>query len=182
LFAPQISRERERGAGDLGLPPIVIWHTVWLTERDRFMSTTLRIADIMTREVLTLPPDMAAAEAALALAEHGVSGAPVREADGRIVGILSRSDLTDPERQPGKAAPTVRDLMTPGLLTLRESDLAMNAVRLMVREEIHRIVVLDADGELAGIVTRSDVMRALVAGDPLDESDDRGPSGPVTIH
>ena len=136
----------------------------------------------MTREVLTLPPDLPAEEAAAALAAHGVSGAPVREPDGRIVGILSRGDLTDPERRPPRGAPTVRDLMTPGLLTLRESDLAMNAVRLMVREEVHRIVVLDDAGELAGIVTRSDVMRALVAGDPLDDSDEHGLPRPFTIH
>jgi CBS-domain-containing membrane protein len=146
------------------------------------MTTTLKIADIMTREVLALPPDMPAEEAAAALAEHGVGGAPVREGDGRIVGILSRADLTDPDRGPRGAARTVRDLMTPGILTLRDSDLAMNAVRLMVREDVHRIIILDETGELAGIVTPSDVLRALVAGDPIDESPERDPSDPVTIH
>jgi predicted transcriptional regulator len=145
------------------------------------MTNTLKIADIMTRDVLVLPPDMPVEEAAAALAEHGIGGAPVREADGRIVGILSRADLTDPERPRG-AARSVRDLMTPGILTLRDSDLAMNAVRLMVREDVHRIVILDDAGELAGIVTPSDVLRALVAADPLDESSGNDPSDPVTIH
>ena len=142
----------------------------------------LKIADIMTRDVFTLAPDQPADEAADALAARGVSGAPVRDASGRIVGVLSRSDLTDPERRPPGVARTVGDLMTPGMLALRDSDLAMNAVRLMVREEVHRIIILDEAGELAGIVTASDVLRALVAGDPLDESSDGDPSDPVTIH
>src|SRR5215471_13940796 len=142
----------------------------------------LKIADIMTRDVFTLAPDQPADEAADALAARVVSGAPVRDAKGRIVGVLSRSDLSDPERRPQGTPRTVGDLMTPGMLALRDSDLAMNAVRLMVREEVHRIIVLDDDGELAGIVTPSDVLRALVAGDSLDETDEPGPPGPVTIH
>jgi len=145
------------------------------------ITPALKIADIMTREVFTLSPDLPADEAAASLAAHGVGGAPVLEADGRIVGILSRTDLTDPERRRPGTSPTVRDLMTPGMLALRASDTAMNAVRLMVREEVHHVIVLGERGELAGIVTSSDVLRALVAGDPED-APAGDPSDPATIH
>jgi CBS domain-containing protein len=123
----------------------------------------LSVADIMSRNVLTLSPEMSADEAARALAERGISGAPVSDRTGRLIGVLSRTDLADPERRPTMARPrTVGELMTAGLLTLRESEPAMNAIRLMVREEVQRIVVLDDDGRLVGIVTPSDVLAALV--------------------
>jgi CBS domain-containing membrane protein len=141
----------------------------------------LKIGDIMSRDVLTLPPDMPAHDAAAALAQRGISGAPVVDTSGRLVGILSLTDLTDPERRPRTSACTVGHLMTPALLTLHDSDLAMNAVRLMVREQIHRVVVLDDDGQLAGIVTPADIVRALAAGARIDDdAPDPGPARPAT--
>jgi CBS-domain-containing membrane protein len=143
----------------------------------------IQIGHIMTRDVFTLSTTATADQAARALTERGIGGAPVRDGAGRLVGVVSRTDLADPERRPPAGRPlTVADVMTPALLALRESDTAMNAVRLMVREEVHRIVVLDEDGELCGIITPTDVLRALGLGDPLagDEDDGRG-NGPVTI-
>jgi CBS-domain-containing membrane protein len=141
----------------------------------------LKISDVMTRDVFTLSPQASAEEAAWALAVRGISGAPVRDSGGRLLGVISRTDLTDPERRPIEAGQrTVGELMTPGLLTLRDSDLAMNAVRLMVREEVHRIIILDDDGELAGIVTPTDVLRAMSGGAGLDQENEQ--AGPVTIH
>jgi CBS domain-containing protein len=130
----------------------------------------LRIADIMSRNVFVLAPEMPADEAARALAARGISGAPVQDRSGRLIGVLSRSDLADPERRPAHAGTrTVGDLMTPGLLTLHDSEPAMSAIQLMVREEVQRIVVLDDGGALVGIVTPSDVLAALVGAgsDPL---------------
>jgi len=122
----------------------------------------LQVADIMSRNVFTLSPDVSADAAAAALAARGISGAPVRDRSGRLVGVLSSADLADPERRPPGARPrTVAELMTPALLTLRETDPAMSAVRLMVREDVGRIIVLDDHGDLAGIVTISDVLAAL---------------------
>jgi CBS-domain-containing membrane protein len=144
----------------------------------------LTIADIMTRDVFTLTPDLSAADAAAALVSRGFSGAPVRDAAGRVLGVLSRTDLTDPDRRPPGSARSVADLMTPGLLALRASDPVMSAVRLMVREEVHRIVVLDEHGGLAGIVTPSDVLRALIAGDDLQDPGTAGDHSdpPSTLH
>jgi CBS-domain-containing membrane protein len=143
---------------------------------------TLKIADIMTRDVFALSPEQRAEDAAWELAVRGISGAPVRDGAGRLLGVLSRTDLTDPERHPRHGARTVADLMTPALLTLRDSDLAINAVKLMVREEVHRIIVLNDDGELAGIVTPADVLRALADGDPIDPPPAPSAAGAVTIH
>src|SRR3978361_2260405 len=132
----------------------------------------LKIRDIMSRDVFTFEPTTSVDQAAWALCAARVGGAPVRDGMGRLLGVISRSDLTDPERNPaGFGRGTVRDLMTPALLTLRASDVAMNAVRLMVREDIHRIIVLDDHGELVGILTSTDIMRALVESGTLADTE-----------
>lgn len=163
--------------------PIVIWNTLWFTEHRSSMSATLKIADIMTREVLTLSPELSADEAQAALRARGFAGAPVRAANGRIVGVVSWADLVTTSRGAGGETRTVAELMMPAPSALRDTDLAMNAVRLMVREEVQRVVgviVLDERGELAGIVTPRDVLRALLDGE--EPADDPGGAGPATIH
>jgi len=125
----------------------------------------LKIADIMTSDVFTLPASCRADQAAWELSVRGYTGAPVRDDSGRLVGVLSRSDLADPERNEGPLeGRDVQELMTPGIFTLRAEDLVMNAVKLMVREGIHRVVVTDGDRKLVGIVTSSDVLHALMRG------------------
>jgi predicted transcriptional regulator len=118
----------------------------------------LKISDVMTRDVFTLAASTPAETAAWELSVRGFTGAPVRDARGRLVGVLSRSDLTDPERhQGGIEAKEVRDLMTPGLFTLNPSEPVVRAARLMVREGIGRVLVMDR-GEMVGIVTSSDIL------------------------
>lgn len=122
------------------------------------------VSDIMTRDVFRISPEASGEDAAWALSARGISGAPVCDAAGHLLGVISRSDLTDPERAVVRGEQKVRELMTPALITLRASDEVMSAVALMVREEVHRVLVLDEDGELAGIVTPADVLRALLDG------------------
>jgi predicted transcriptional regulator len=119
----------------------------------------LKISDVMTQDVFTLADSTPAETAAWELAVRGYTGAPVRDARGRLVGVLSRSDLNDPERIQGSLeTKEVRDLMTPALFTLDPSEPATRAARLMVREGIGRVVVTDKTGALVGIVTSSDIL------------------------
>ena len=136
----------------------------------------IRIGDIMTRDVFVLPASASADEAVVALVVRDIGAAPVRDAEGRIVGVVSRADLTDPDRvaairgshkESGRRL-AVGDLMTPGFTAARPSDLAIDAARLLVEEAAHRLLILD-DGGLAGIVTPTDVLRAL-AHAPADEA------------
>jgi len=128
---------------------------------------TLRIRDIMTPEVKTLPAAESAEEAARRLCHWRVGGAPVIDR-GRIVGVLSKSDLVDPQNRPSEdGQPTVDAVMTPLVYAVRPSDPAMLAVRLMAEEGIHRVVVVDQGGKLAGIVSTMDVIRALAKGEQV---------------
>lgn len=129
----------------------------------------LRIRHIMTPGLFTLEEGASAEEAAWALTRRHIGGAPARDAAGNLVGVLSKSDLVDPEpAQWIKKEPTVGDLMNPAVVTLYAEDPAMAAVAEMAKNNIHRIVVLGADSEPVGIVTAMDVVRALYRGDRFE--------------
>jgi predicted transcriptional regulator len=131
----------------------------------------LKISDVMTRDVFTLAASAPAQQAAWELSARGFTGAPVRDERGRLVGMLSRTDLLDPERnRAGAVAKQVQDLMTPALFTLHPSEPVSRAVRLMVREGIRRVVIMERSGEMVGIITASDVLRQLAYGDGIDSA------------
>jgi CBS-domain-containing membrane protein len=132
----------------------------------------LRIKDIMTKRVYIVDAEASAEEAAWGLTRRHIGGAPARDADGNLVGVLSSSDLVNPEpAQWIRGEATVGDLMNPDVITLSADDPAMAAVDQMAKRAIHRIVVLDQDSKLAGIVTPMDVVRALAAGRRFDLPD-----------
>lgn len=138
-------------------------------------------ADLMTREVFTLPARLSLAGAAWALAHRGLSGAPVRDADGTLLGMLSETELLE-ARFGGDAAVvdeglddlagaragdddrTIADILTPALLAVAPDDPIGEVVALMIAHRAHRIVVLDDEGELLGIIATIDVVRAAAAG------------------
>jgi len=129
----------------------------------------LRIKDIMTRNVYSVDTDASAEEAAWGFTRRHIGGAPARDADGNLVGVLSSSDLVNPEPQQWiRGEATVGDLMNPDVISLYAEDPAMAAVNEMANRNIHRIIVLDTESRLAGIVTPLDVVRALARGERFD--------------
>lgn len=121
----------------------------------------MRVRDIMTSGVLTLSPSMPLDEAGWTLSHHGIGGAPVTK-DGVVVGVLSKSDLVD--RWPGGKSLRVADAMTPMVLFVRPEAPASAAVGMMLAEGVHRVLVIGQGGELLGIVTATDVLRAIDRG------------------
>lgn len=126
-------------------------------------------------------------EAARVLVEARVHGAPVIDAEGRLVGIVSLLDLVDgePDSREGTEIP-VAARMTPAVITIDAAATVYEAAARMVHASVHRLVVLDEAKRPIGIVTPTDVLRAAVnlqegfrlrptpAGEP-DASDGRGP-------
>jgi CBS-domain-containing membrane protein len=126
----------------------------------------LKLSDIMNPDVFMLSASAPADQAAWELAMRGFTGAPVRDESGRLVGVLSRSDLMDPERNEGSLeTKEVQDLMTRAIFALSPDAPVIRAIRLMVREGIHRVVVMDDDRDVVGIVTSTDVLNALARGE-----------------
>jgi predicted transcriptional regulator len=118
------------------------------------------VREVMEPHVFWVPTDMPLGRVAEQLAEQQISGAPACSPDGRIVGMISLTDLTEHYGGVNELR-LVRDVMTPEVLTVREGEPLEAAIRLMAFEGVHRLVVLDDERRLAGIVTSMDVLREL---------------------
>ena len=118
------------------------------------------VGEVMEPHVFWVPTDMPLHRAAEELAARQISGAPACLPDGRIVGVVSQTDLT--EHYGGvHELRLVCDVMTPEILTVSQSDPLERAIGLMAFEGVHRLFVLDSDEHLAGIITSMDVLREL---------------------
>lgn len=140
------------------------------------MSQPRLVAEVMNRHVLTVMGEMTLGDLAEFLIGHGISGAPVVDADKRLLGVVSMTDITRDlavssmsERasvscgRPDDTASLtvqVRDVMTPVANVLEEQATVVEAARLMAGHHIHRLLVTSGpDRELVGIVTSMDLLR-----------------------
>lgn len=134
----------------------------------------LKVKDLMTRDVLTIAPNTSVREAAEILSTERVSGTPVVRL-GKLVGMLSAADLldfiaalpADPDAVSGGLEHgilddhTVEEAMTRGPLTTIAPDApASRAAEVMKEENIHRLPVVEG-GRLVGIISTSDVVKAV---------------------
>ncbi|MEY2979819.1 MAG: hypothetical protein RL562_46 [Planctomycetota bacterium] len=123
-----------------------------------------RAASFMQRKVFVLRPEMTLDQAAHDLLRHGFSGAPVVDASGRVLGVVSELDCLEAlaasafDQAP---AGLVADRMHRTLDTIAP-DTDLFAVVQRFRENVHRrLLVVDESAHLVGIVARRDVLRAL---------------------
>ncbi len=136
---------------------------------------TLKVKDVMTRNVVCVSMDISLAEAAAIFVEKKISGAPVVDQQNRCVGILSATDYVKHERfmPDADAAATdqqaVRDQMSKGVQSVRPEQTLLTAARMMCVRHVHRLPVLDADGQPVGLITSMDVVAAMV--NAFDERD-----------
>jgi len=133
------------------------------------MMRELRVCDVMSAGVVFLWTHFTLDEAWQVFHDRGISGAPVLNERGRLVGVLSKSDLADPRHRPPLGPGTVEHAVTRVAYAVRASDPVMTAVRLMIDHGIHRALVLNEDGTVAGIVAPMDVLRALARGEMMVE-------------
>ncbi|HTE51889.1 MAG TPA: CBS domain-containing protein [Kofleriaceae bacterium] len=119
------------------------------------------LARIMTRKVVCARPEMDASYLRERLLERGVSGAPVVDDWGRVVGVVSRTDLLEHEVTSLRQGKTVADIMMPLVFTLQPEAPIGQAAALMAYEGVHRIVVVDGSGCVVGVVTSLDISRWL---------------------
>ena len=126
------------------------------------MNTYVR--DIMTTDVVTVRPDTPHQTVAAMLRQHRVSGFPVADDDGKVVGVVTETDLVAlvagrrHRRHRAAEQATAGDLMSHPAVTVGPDDPVKTAARLMRKQRLQRLPVVDRDGRLAGIVSRSDVL------------------------
>jgi CBS domain-containing protein len=126
------------------------------------------VADLMTANPVSLREDATIAEAIACLTDRGISGAPVIDAAGRAVGVITEADVTVHARERIKGWTSeeddhtfVRDVMTPAVFTLRPEAPAVTAIEHMRALNVHRIFIVDDAGVVVGVVTALDVLRHL---------------------
>jgi CBS domain-containing protein len=120
------------------------------------------IADVMSRRVCCVRPDVTIEAVTKLLLENGFSGAPVVDEEGHPMGVISKTDLlrlgADSPATPPACA-TVGDVMMPMAFSLDERvPLALGAA-MMATEGVHRLPIVDADGKVVGILSALDILR-----------------------
>jgi CBS domain-containing protein len=150
------------------------------------------VRELMTTDVVVVHPSAPLKEAAQLLARHRISGVPVVESDGTVVGILSEADVLVQERggrrldagllglifDPDAAwrekvgARTVGEAMSAPAVVIGPNRPVYEAASRMLEEGVNRLPVID-DDTLVGIVTRADLVRAFVRDDETIEREIR---------
>lgn len=119
------------------------------------------VRDVMTRNVVTLPPEATAETAIETLVEQRISGAPVVDAEGRLLGVITEYHLLKIASFPSLQDQTVAELMTKAVWVITEDAELADAAELLSKHRIRRLPVVD-HGRVVGVVSRRDIIRHLL--------------------
>ena len=130
-----------------------------------------RLHHLMNHEVICAAEDLELGAVVGLMSRHRIGCIPVVDAQGRAIGMLTKTDLVEHLDSTLRRADTLprraRELMMPLALTLPDSATVLRAASLMVLEDIHHVLVVSEAGFLAGVVSAQDIVRWLVYSDQL---------------
>lgn len=148
----------------------------------------MKAMEIMTKDVITVTPEATVKEIVKLVVEHKISGVPVVDAAGKLVGIVTEGDLLHKEVAPRLPdvinilgaiiyfhgvkryhedfkklmAGTAQELMTAEVITVGPEADADAVGELMISRNIKRVPVINAEGKLLGIISRADIVKMLL--------------------
>jgi CBS domain-containing protein len=114
--------------------------------------------DVMQTNLVTIPVDSTVADAIGVLMEHDISGAPVVDEQGILVGIISELQFLEAVYTPEIMSHRVEGFITRDVLTVTEEATLAEVTNILVLHRIRRVPVT-REGRLAGIITRRDLLR-----------------------
>jgi CBS domain-containing protein len=114
----------------------------------------MKAREIMTRDVLSILDEATIEEAARMLARNRISGLPVVNGAGLLLGLVTEHDLI------AKSGRTVSDIMSRGVITVSPDTEVEQVQHLLTNQRIRRVPVVE-DGMVVGIVSRSDLVRQI---------------------
>lgn len=138
----------------------------------------MNVVDLMTTGVSTVTPDTSLRDAAREMFRSQVSGLPVTDDDGLLVGIITEADflrleLSRFESDNPAAVESVGDIMTRAVETIGPNTPLVEAAKVMVVREVKRLPVVDDSDRLVGIISRMDVVNAFTRPDEVIEDEIR---------
>ncbi|WP_298523830.1 CBS domain-containing protein [uncultured Methanobrevibacter sp.] len=128
-------------------------------------TTTIRsipkktVGDIASRDVISFKMDCSIKEAAKKLTANEIDGAPVMK-DGKVVGVFTVTDLVQAIAEDNENL-TVGELMSTNVVIVNEDLKIANAIEVMLKKSISRLIIADNDNNLLGIVTRTDLIDSI---------------------
>ena len=148
----------------------------------------MRVLDIMTIDVLTVSPEDSLKTAARQMVERGVSGLPVIDGNGKLVGIITEADFLEREADRSRGglldallhkpevvveAETVGEVMSSHPVVIYPEASVTEAARVMSHHHVKRLPVVNDDGVLQGIISRGDVVTVFTRPDDVIEDEVR---------
>jgi CBS domain-containing protein len=142
----------------------------------------LSVSEVMSTRLVSVTPETGFKRCASLMREHRISGLPVVDGGGRPLGVVSETDLLAKERRPGlplltwlhpgrtidhlrAQGTTAGEVMTAPAETIPLHASVVVAARRLHDTGIRRLLVVDEEGRLAGLVTRNDLLRAFLRSD-----------------
>ena len=116
----------------------------------------MRARDIMTHTVITIGPEETIQDVARLLSEYHISGAPVVNGDGHMIGLVTEADLIS------KDGAKVADIMTTRVITAREDTPVEEIAQILTSNRFKRLPIV-RDGRLVGVVSRADIVRMMAS-------------------
>jgi CBS-domain-containing membrane protein len=151
-------------------------------EKARPARHRIPVADVMSGDVVCVTREVSIEALAALFLERSISAAPVVDADGRAIGMVSKTDLVREHWERGDAhelcardevsdgmhvaavaRATVGEIMTPLVFTLREDDPLSRAAAVMAAEDVHHLPIVDLEGHVVGILSSLDFVRWVAA-------------------
>ena len=131
----------------------------------------MQVAELMQRNVRTIASEACVAEVVLSLADAHVSGLPVVDKNGRMIGVVSATDILTAEAEAESQRvgrelleeTSVREIMTARPYTVAPDEDVREAARQMLYADVHRLFVAEGDC-LVGVISTTDIVRAVATG------------------
>lgn len=137
----------------------------------------MNVVDLMTTEVIAVSRDTGLREAARLMFRNRVSGLPVTEPDGTLIGIITEADFLrlEVERQEGARdqVATVGEVMSIGVVTIRPEMEIYEAAKIMAVQEVKRLPVVGDDNRLLAVISRADIVSIFTRPDDVIEDEIR---------
>lgn len=131
----------------------------------------MRVRELMQKDVKTVDPEAAVNDVVVSLSDSHISALAVVDGTGRMVGVISSTDILTSEAEAQDAVErealfeqmTVRDIMTRRPLTVSPDADVREAAQQMLYADIHRLFVT-SDEQVVGVISTTDIMRAVATG------------------